>query len=453
MSIAHQSIATISSPQFINLQPLDINPLMSSCQVKVFYIGENRNKSYISKQVASEMAKTLRGAPIVGYYKKDKEDFADHGEQLILDDEGIHFNCLTKPYGFVSPDAKVWFQDFEEQDDFGNTIIRKYLMTTAYLWTGQFEQAQQVLDDNGKPQSMELDEKSLKGHWSTNLKNDMEFFIINDAIFSKLCILGDDVQPCFEGSAITAPQVSSSFTLDENFKHTLFEMMQQLTYALEGGNTVTKNSENMTPEIEVKENKAEEMTNFTDNQDKVNESLPQENNIQVEDVVTTSFVDKKEEDKKEDDASTDEEDTTEEEDKEKEEDKKKEYSLLEEKYNTLKADYELLEKENKELKEFKINVENKQKDELISEFYMLSDEDKKDVIENKSNYTLDEIKSKLAVICFEKKVNFNLDDNSKNNSNIDNKEKDSPVVTFNIEHTEDVTPDWVKAVESTMHNF
>jgi len=40
---------------------------------------------------------------------------------------------------------------------------------------------------------MELDEKSLKGHWSTNLKNDMEFFIINDAIFSKLCILGDDV--------------------------------------------------------------------------------------------------------------------------------------------------------------------------------------------------------------------------------------------------------------------
>jgi len=233
-------------------------------------------------------------------------------------------------------------------------------------------------------------------------------------------------------------------------------MMQQLTYALEGGNTVTKNSENMTPEIEVKENKAEEMTNFTDNQDKVNESLPQENNIQVEDAVTTSFVDKKEkeeEDKKEDDASTDEEDTTEEEDKEKEEDKKKEYSLLEEKYNTLKADYELLEKENKELKEFKINVENKQKDELISEFYMLSDEDKKDVIENKSNYTLDEIKSKLAVICFEKKVNFNLDDNSKNNSNIDNKEKDSPVVTFNIEHTEDVTPDWVKAVESTMHNF
>jgi hypothetical protein len=37
---------------------------------------------------------------------------------------------------------------------------------------------------------------------------------------------------------------------------------------------------------------------------------------------------------------------------------------------------------------------------------MLSDEDKKDVIENKSKYTLDEIKSKLAVICFDKRVSF-----------------------------------------------
>ena len=176
-----------------------------------------------------EMAKTLRGAPIVGYYKKDKQDFADHGEQLVWDDEGIHFNCLTKPYGFVSPDAKVWFQDFEDQDDFGNSVIRTYLMTTGFLWSGQFEEAQQVLNDGGKPHSMELDEKSLQGKWSTNIKEDIEFFIINDAIFSKLCILGDDVEPCFEGSAVTAPQVSASFTLDDNFKHTLFEMMQELT--------------------------------------------------------------------------------------------------------------------------------------------------------------------------------------------------------------------------------
>ena len=33
----HQSIATIDSPEFINLQPLEINPLMSSCEIKVIY--------------------------------------------------------------------------------------------------------------------------------------------------------------------------------------------------------------------------------------------------------------------------------------------------------------------------------------------------------------------------------------------------------------------------------
>ena len=93
--MSHQSLATIDSPEFINLQPLDINPLMSSCEIKVLYIGGNRNHSYISKEVASDMAKTLRGAPIVGYYKQEKDDFADHGERVIFDDEGVKFECLT----------------------------------------------------------------------------------------------------------------------------------------------------------------------------------------------------------------------------------------------------------------------------------------------------------------------------------------------------------------------
>jgi hypothetical protein len=66
-------------------------------------------------------------------------------------------------------------------------------MTTGYLWTGQYEEAATALNDGGRPQSMEIDEKSLQGHWATDSKNNMEFFIINDAIFSKLCILGNDI--------------------------------------------------------------------------------------------------------------------------------------------------------------------------------------------------------------------------------------------------------------------
>ena len=132
----HKSVATINSPEFINLKPLDINPLMSACEIKVLYVGANRNRSYITKEVATDMAKTLRGAPIVGYYRQEKEDFRDHGREVIIDDEGIKFNCKTVPYGFVSPDARVWFQEFEDTNEFGEVTVREYLMTTGYLWTG-----------------------------------------------------------------------------------------------------------------------------------------------------------------------------------------------------------------------------------------------------------------------------------------------------------------------------
>ena len=448
MSLAHQSIATISSPQFINLQPMDINPLMSSCQIKVLYLGENRNQSYISKDVATEMAKSLRGAPIVGYYKKDKQDFADHGEQMIWDDQGIHFNVLTKPYGFVSPDAKVWFQDFTDYDQFNNSIVRTYLMTTCYLWTGQFEQAQQVIDE-GKPHSMELDEKSLQGHWATNIKENMEFFIINDAIFSKLCILGDDVEPCFEGSAVTAPQVSASFTLDDQFKHTLFDMMKELKDALKGGKTVADINEKV-PEAEVTEVQVE--TEFTEeNQDKIDESSLNENDINVEGAESTFEME--EEDTEEDPESNEEDGSDSEGDasEQNEDEGIEEYTALEEKYNDLVAEFNLLQEEVISLREFKADVVSKQKDDLINQFYMLSDEDKQDVIENKDSYTLEEIEAKLAVICFKKKVNFNLDVNSENEETT--KETEESVITFNVDSKEDSTPDWIKAVESTMNSY
>ena len=45
----YQSIATINGPEFINLQPLEINPGMAQCEIKVLYLGSNRNGTSISK--------------------------------------------------------------------------------------------------------------------------------------------------------------------------------------------------------------------------------------------------------------------------------------------------------------------------------------------------------------------------------------------------------------------
>ena len=104
---SNQSIETIDSPQFIDLRPIDKSPLMSGCKIKVLYIGENRNNSFISKDVAMEMAKTLRGCPIVGYWKDEDDDFAGHGNAISIEDGEVKFSSKTVPYGFVSPVADV----------------------------------------------------------------------------------------------------------------------------------------------------------------------------------------------------------------------------------------------------------------------------------------------------------------------------------------------------------
>ena len=508
----HQSIATIDSPEFINLQPLEINPLMSSCEIKVLYLGENRNHSYITKEVATEMAKTLRGAPIVGYYREDKEDFRDHGEKVTFDDEGIKFECMTKPYGFVAPDAQVWFQKFEEQDEFGNQLTREYLMTTGYLWTGQYEEAKLAVEGEGRPQSMELDPETLDGHWSTNNKTGMDFFIINDAIFSKLCILGEDVEPCFEGASVTAPEVSKKFSLDDNFRKTLYTMMQDLKFALEGGNnmdmeqnlvaeetakevaieeTVTEEvvakaevveetvetetpadefaiddslvREEETPATEPETEEVEESVveeepvaeeNLT-NDDNSEQSILTENQDSIEDTQSSQENFAKSDDEDEDDS---EEDSESEDDNEEYQcgggssqgkKKKKSYSLLETELAEAKAAYSELESKYQALVEFKETVDNEKKDALIASFYMLSDEDKAEVVENKAKYSLEDIEAKLSVICVRKKVNFDLDDTSKNDNIVEEKE----VMTYNISNNESTSiPAWISALKNTRDN-
>lgn len=449
----HKSVATINSPEFINLKPLDINPLMSSVEIKVLYVGENRNRSYITKEVATDMAKTLRGAPIVGYYKEEKEDFRDHGREVIIDDEGIKFNCKTVPYGFVAPDAKVWFQEFQDTNDFGESILREYLMTTGYLWTGQFAECKSAAESDGKPQSMELDEDTLQGHWETNTRG-IDFFIINDAIFSKLCILGDDIEPCFEGASVSAPNVSASFTkVDDTFRQTLFTMMQELKTALEGGqqmdNNVVENP--VVVEEPVVEPIAEpvvepvtepvidtEPSSAASQEPVVEEGAPAVE-PEVEPVVEPVAEPDPTEQEPESASSIEEQYAalqTE------HAELQNSYSALETSFNELQTRFSAFETAHAELVEFKRQSDDAKKDEMIGKFYMLSDEDKAEVISNKANYSVEDIEEKLSVICFRKKVNFDLENTSKNNNSTE-----QPIVTFNVSNVGASKPDWLTAVD------
>lgn len=421
--LRNRSVATIDSPEFINLAPDAINPGISKCEIKVLYLGKNRNGSFIDKNTAIQMANSLRCTPIVAAYNENKEDFGDHGEVLHIEDGEIKFSCKTVPYGFVAPDAEVWFQKFDDTNEFGETTTREYMMTTGYLWTGQYPELDKCINE-GQGQSMEIDD--VDGHWTKD-SNDIEFFIINDAIFTKLCILGDDVEPCFEGASVTSPEVSEHFSYNKEFSHTLFAMMNELKSALtKGGSMPKENVESVevepTATVEEEAPVVEEFAEDVETNEDVESS---------EDSAEETFA---EESKKKEDDSDDSEDESDDSDDSDDDDeyKKKpgkkcelenQVSELSEQLKELTDKFTALEAEAEELRKFKAERIDADKDAMIAKYHMLSDEDKAEIIANKDKFTLGEIESKLALLYVQKNVNFDEEEE------IDS----TPLTTFSLD--------------------
>ncbi len=448
--------------EFINVKPL--NPLISKCEIKVCYVSDepNRNRSVITKDVAREMANSLPGSPIVGYYNEEKGDFEEHNRIIDISNGQFKIKDTTRPYGFVDLGAKVWFQKFLDDGEFE----REYLMTEGYIWTGQYPEAQRIVE-KGNNQSMELDENFIDAHWTKDNKGNPQFFIINEAIISKLCILGEDVEPCFEGASISKLQ----FSFEDSFKEQLFSMMNEMKNILnEGGATETmidnENVDTVLPEETVVEPTVEEVV--------TEEPVVEEPVIEepTTDPVEEPAEEPATEEPSEEPAVAYAEEPAAEEEKEKcpecgkskeectcDEDKPAQYNLdeipeyvelsqnyseLESKYNALVALNETQTAQINELIEFKKVAQRKEKMELINnQFYMLSDDDKKDVIENIDTYSLDEIEAKLSIICVRNKVNFSLDDD---------KTPGTDPMTYNLNGSsmeDDVMPAWLKAVMAT----
>lgn len=418
--------------EFVNITP--VNNLISKCVVKVLYTGRNRNGSFFSKEVASKMANSLPGTPIVGKFLEEIQDFTDHtNDEMIVGEGGVRFKKQTVPYGFVSMDAKPFWQEFQDEDG----ITREYLCVDCYVWSGRYPECNEIVN-SGKGQSMEIDPKSMDGIWA-KLENDTyEHFIVSDANFYALCILGDGVEPCFEGASIK----SSEFSLMvDTMKTNVLEFCADLNKALQGGenldNDSNKGVEPIIPAVE-----PENTTGFAKKDDD-------------EDKDKKPFPPKKE---GEDDKDKD----PEKEDNDDEDKKKKKYTLEEvaeytellAKYealvsekNSLESEFAKLIKENEGLKAFQIAKLNEEKDELINvTFAMVDAKLKEDIVANKESYSLEEIESKLSVIAFRNKVNFNLEDTSENESNTG-----TPITTFNAtgaSFEDNSVPAWIKALDA-----
>lgn len=410
--LRNTSVATIAAPEFVNLAEDALNPGISKADVKVLYLGENRNGSFINKETAMKMSETLRACPIVGAYRKDIDDFGDHGEIIHIENGEITFDCATVPYGFVAPDAKVWFKEFTDYDEFGNTVNREYLMTTAYLWTGQYPEIERCVKE-GMGQSMELDGKSIDGHWAENFESGIEFFIINDASFTKLCVLGDGVEPCFEGASVEAPNISDKFS-KEGFTTTLYNMMNELKFALAENAEKTDDSESV---------KEEETTDFAENQEKEVEEtadkaveFAENAEESTESTESVEVVEENLDQESDFSANTEEEKESEEVVENTEESADNEFAEKDAEIETLKSEiaslqekYSLLETEAEELRSYKASRISADKDALINKYNMLSDDDKAEIIANKDSYSYKEIESKLALLYVKKNVDFDDD--------------------------------------------
>lgn len=451
----HISIPVEATVELLNFTP--VNPLISKCEIKVCYVGDkpNRNHSVITKEVATDMAKSLPGCPIVGFFNEATGDFEEHNRMIDVSNGKFDVIDTTRPYGFVDLGAKVWFQKFLDDG-----VEHEYLMTEGYIWSDVYPEAKRIVE-KGNNQSMELHE-NIKGSWTTDDNGMPQFFIINEAVIQKLCILGENVEPCFEGAGI-----ASHFSFDGEFKEQLFSMMKELQIALEEGGKTQMNEDIKNPMTEEELENPVEETEFKKKPDEEKEDEKEEKNPP-----------EKGEDDSEDKKNSEESEEDEDEDADKkkkgkkfaeskeDEDEEKcpkcgkkasecschkynleeipEYVELAKNYALLTAEVDSLKKEIQPLRDFKAAADKKDKQAMIDSFYMLSAADKADVIANIDNYSLDDIEAKLSIICVRNKVNFSLAEDKE-----ESKENEPMIYSLDDTDGNDNAPAWIKAVRET----
>ena len=160
-----------------------LSPTLSKCRLRIFYRGLNRNRTFISEDFARQLIESLPYAPIKGIFDKDGLDYEDHGGD----------NTDGRIYGVVPEDPNFAWEKHIDDDG----VEREYACADVYLYTALYPEANLI---PGKSQSMEIHKKGLEGEWK--IWSDGEpYFEFQKGHLLGLQVLGDEVEPCFEGSA------------------------------------------------------------------------------------------------------------------------------------------------------------------------------------------------------------------------------------------------------------
>lgn len=176
-------------------------------RVRAFYKYANRNGSFITDQEAEYLIATAKTKPIVGFYNYMKEDFEGHTSPE-----------LAKGYGYIPEEPNFAWEDHLDPDG----VMRTYACFDVILHVDYWDEAKQII---GKRQSMELNPETIKGEWS--IIDGQEYFVYTFAEMKGFCVLGDDKEPCFEGSAFEKEKESKF----EKFSLLLSDLMEKVNEA------------------------------------------------------------------------------------------------------------------------------------------------------------------------------------------------------------------------------
>ena len=155
------------------------NDTISKGRCRIFYKGANRNGTYITDTFAEKLIASAPYAPIKGIY--DGEDYTDHG---VARSEG-------RIYGVVPAEPNFAWEKHLDVDG----VEREYACCDVLYYTALYKEAGEI---DGKPQSMELYRKTLKGEWQ--YISGKKFYVFSEGSFLGLQALGDTTEPCFEGA-------------------------------------------------------------------------------------------------------------------------------------------------------------------------------------------------------------------------------------------------------------
>lgn len=155
---------------------------ISKARCRIFYKGLNRNGTYITEEFAQKLLASVPYTPVKGIFDSSSDDFTDHGKK----------RSQGRIFGIVPEKPNVAWETILDDDG----VERTYACVDVLIYTALYLEAGQIV---GKSQSMELYPKTLKGNYQ--FKEGKRCYVFEDGCFLGLQILGDDVEPCFEGAA------------------------------------------------------------------------------------------------------------------------------------------------------------------------------------------------------------------------------------------------------------